>query len=80
MCSGEPERPLKKNGGTSVAPVSAEETAPKAKDSSVHRHAEKLRRELLEPWTLDAVSTTLLKTSTCPDKLIAGIHRIMSNR
>jgi len=37
---------------------------PKAKDSSVHHRVTKLRRELPEPWTIDAISTAVRKTST----------------
>jgi hypothetical protein len=59
------ERPLRKFGETRLRISVPEKFCPKAKDFSVHRRVQKMRRELPESNPSALISTALLKTSTC---------------
>jgi hypothetical protein len=57
--------PPQKIGETRLRLSVPKKFCPKAKDSSVHRRVQKLRRELWSPNPSALISTALLKTSTC---------------
>jgi len=53
---------------------------PKAKDSSVQLRREKLRRELLEPESVEGDFYGPAQDVNLPYKLIAGLSPVMSKR
>ena len=69
------ERPLRKSGETGCVDVVPKKLCPKAKDSSVLRHIEKTRRELLEPGPSALISTALLKDINLPYEACSGQRR-----
>jgi hypothetical protein len=56
------------------------EKLPKAKDSSVQRRVEKMRRELLEPWTIGADFYRSAQDINLPYDSFPGHSRFMSKR
>src|SRR5208282_924393 len=77
-CPGEPERPLKKDGGTWLSPL-VPSKSPQSKrllGSAPHKR----RRELPEPWTSDADFYDPTQDVNLPDRLITRHSPPMSTR